>query len=33
MDGVAKRVCVCANVFANLFITFVKEHDHEKGVL
>jgi hypothetical protein len=33
MDGVAKKVCVCVNVFTNLFITFVKEHNHERGVV
>jgi hypothetical protein len=33
MDGIAKKVRLCANVFTNLFITFVKEYNHEKGVV
>ncbi len=28
-----KKVCLYANVFTNLFITFVKEHNHERGVV
>jgi hypothetical protein len=33
MDGVVKRVCVCANVFTNLFIIFVKNIIMRKGLL
>jgi hypothetical protein len=33
MLGVAKRVFVCVNVLTNLFITFVKEHNHERVVV